>query len=64
MLEGRYRQSGPREDLHFENALLRHDPDNPDNWLVQFNRLHIPEAHGWHSMPKAFFRDVNRNRET
>lgn len=55
MLHGIYHEDGPDERLRFKGALLRNDPDNELNFLVQFDPLWLPEAHGWHPFPKKYF---------
>ena len=55
MLHGVYSEYGPDERLRFKGAILRTDPDKPENYLAQFDSLYLPEAHGWHSFPKKLF---------
>ena len=58
MLHGMYKESGPDERLRFKGAILRTDPDKPENCLAQFDALYLPEAHGWHSFPKKLFANL------
>lgn len=56
MLHGKYSADrGPDKRLWFKDALLMQDPANEDNYLAQFDALHLPEAFGWHPFPKSYF---------
>lgn len=39
---------GPNTELIGNSALLRRNPDMHDTCYAQFDRLGIPESHGWH----------------
>ncbi len=56
--KGVYREDAPAEHLRFKSALLQPDPLKADNYLAQFDALHLPESHGWHSFPKSCFVNV------
>lgn len=58
MKRGIYSPNGPWVHLQNKGTLLRQDPDNPDNYLAQFNPRHLREAFGWHSFPKRDFINV------
>ena len=55
MLHGKYIQEGPDVHLRLKDAILREDPDNPDNYLAQFDVLWLKEAFNWHSFNKKLF---------
>lgn len=57
---------GPTEKLHGLEALVRQDPDNQFQWLVQFHGYEadgakvlfiggVNLASGWHPFPKSSF---------
>lgn len=58
MLTGIYHEDGPRKDLRFKRTLLMEDKDNKDNYLAQFDDMHLPESHGWHTFNKKLFINV------
>lgn len=58
MLHGFYENSAPELRLRSLGALLRQDPDRPDHYVTQFDALHLPEAFGWHSLPKRHFTNI------
>ena len=58
MLRGTYSGVGNDARLRFKEALLRMDPDDPDNYLAQFDALYLPESRGWHAFPRDFFVNV------
>lgn len=57
-MTGIYHEDGPDERLRFQGALLMEDPDNHDNYLAQFNALHLKESHYWWPFPKKLFVNV------
>ena len=63
MMYGIYSQEGPRKDLRLQGALLRQDPDRPNNWLAQFDSTYLLEASGWHSFPKCDFASIEGEKQ-
>ena len=55
ILHGFYREDAPLEQLRLKGALLRQDPDYSDCFLAQFDDRSLPEAYGWHTLPKEHF---------
>ena len=58
MLHGIYVFNGPQEHLQGRSALLRQDPKNDDNYLAQFDALHLVESYDWHVFPKKRFVNI------
>ena len=58
MKHGMYSVDGPDERLWCKSALLQDDPDNKENYLAQFDAMHLFESHGWHSVCKKHFVNV------
>ena len=55
MLHGKYIRKGPDVHLRLKGAILRGDPNNPDNYLAQFDDLDLKEAYNWHPFNKKLF---------
>lgn len=60
MLRGIYSESGNVCHLRMKSALLREYPDNPANYIAQFNPLDLMEAYGWWPFKKTDFVNVQR----
>ena len=60
-LHGLY--TGPDKRLFNKGALLMQDPNESDNYVAQFDALHLHESHGWHPFPKSMFVNLDTGED-